>query len=94
MTRNFSFGWYIICSPCGYILYDAPLLRSEGEARVAEIWEEAYVGVDPMSRPNYIFTDISCKVQRYIENNNELKQNWSNTKFVLDRYHPGWWVVA
>ena len=71
------------------MLHDAPLLRSENEKVVEEICNDAFSQYEPKNRPNYCFTDISCKISRFIKGKEDLEHRWVNTLWVLDRYHGG-----
>ena len=53
LSRSFMYGWYFIVRPCGYIIYEAPLWKSEGVRRTVEIWNEAFEGKTPEQRPSY-----------------------------------------
>jgi hypothetical protein len=87
----FTYGEYVIVKPCGIILSQETLFRSEGIVATWAAYNRLYAGVPATDRPPYIWTDKSCAIQRYGENHRELigLQNWSNTRFLVDRFHGG-----
>ena len=91
LTRSFLYGWYFIVRPCGFIVYEAPLYKSEGVKRTIEIWNEAFEGVAAEERPSYLVADKGCAIRYYINNSDDqqLIDAWSKTIIIVDRYHGG-----
>ena len=91
LTRCFGYGWYYIVRPCGFILYEAPLYKSEGLTRTIQIWNEAFEGVDSDERPCYAFADRACAIRYNIlkSSDRQLQNDWKSTVFVVNRSHGG-----
>eukprot|EP01083_Nonionella_stella_P275977 937441_1 len=82
--RCWLYGYYVVVKPCGYILWAAPLFRSEGCKRVVEIWNECYSRRD---KPIYTWTDMGCTIWRFINNKPVLRNIWTHTRWLVDRFH-------
>ena len=89
VIRAFSYGYYYIVYTCGYVIYEAPLWRSEGVARTLEIYEEAFEGIPACQRPSYIWADRSCGVSYYLKHTvSAARKSLSKyTKWLMDRFH-------
>ena len=85
------YGWYYIVKPCGYILYEAELYRSEGVRRTLEIFDEAFPSshYTPEEKPAYIWCDRACSCYYRILNDEILRDSWKFSKFIIDRFHGG-----
>ena len=91
IKRSLLYGYYYIVRPCGYILYEAPLWKSEGVKRTIEIWNECFEGVPSYNRPDYNWCDRGCGVSYHLENSSpvEIRNLWQWTQWLIDRYHGG-----
>ena len=87
--RRYLHGQYFILKPCGFILWNDVLHRSEGVARVVEIWNDLYLGKTAEERPCYTWTDSGCKIWPYIINRPSLQAQWRHTWWLIDRFHGG-----
>ena len=82
--RCWLYGYYAIVKPCGYFMWMEPLYRSEGCARVMEIWNDCYEG---KGKPAYTWTDSGCNLWRYVNNRPVLRGIWQFTRWLVDRFH-------
>ena len=82
--RSWLYGYYVIVKPCGIILWIAPLYRSEGAARVVDIWGDCYYR---QVKPTYTWTDSGCKIWQYIRNRARYAELWRFTRWLVDRFH-------
>lgn len=79
--KQTSFGHFIVSCNCGIICGATGLHESEGMEDVLASLD----GILPLAstRPNTMFYDKACVLDRYLNNNND--DSWAMTRWIVDR---------
>ena len=83
---------YVIVRPCGYIMQINPLIRSEGVREVINnflklLQAKGKKGEAKYQLPDYIWTDMSCDIFMFLNNNPDVKIDFGTVKWLVDRFH-------